>query len=112
MEDDEQSPSVEDDSASNVTVLPAGGDWSGIPPVTANSEPPEGANIVATLDLERQLDPNVSWVCLGLDRQTGAVRTLIPDGDWPSPFELQGFLDMVVNKDFVISQLNKGGDNG
>lgn len=106
--DDEQSPSGDRDSDSDVTVLPADGSHEGKSPVR---ELPEGAKVVASLDLARQLDPDVSWVCIGFDRKQSAVRMFIPENDWPNLMELVGFVDMYIRPEFVKQQIS-GGDNG
>ena len=75
---------------------------------------PEGAHIVGEIHLDRNLDPEVSWICLGLDRKTGTVHTFIPKGDWPNEFEMRGFIDSVFNPEFVLASMRQsgGGDNG
>jgi hypothetical protein len=110
--DEEPSPSEESDS--EATVLPKGGSWEGKSPVGEHEVGDEidGMPVIAELDLERQLDPNLAWISIGLDRRNGTVHLHILGKDWPSPFEFKGFVDTVVNPDFVMSNIKQGGDNG
>ena len=100
--DAELSPSEEDiDSVANDPEVEPEEEHPGLP---------EGGRVVGVLDLNRNLRPDISWICLGLDREKNEVHLFVPDGDWPSIFEMRGFVDMVANPEFILSRLKTTGE--
>lgn len=99
--DDDQGPS--EDESSEATVLPAGGSWEGISPVD-----PRDDNVVATLDMDYQLDPEFKWLCVGKHRETGEPKLVtVPDGSWDY-HELLGFSVDVADTLVMIIKQSRG----
>lgn len=102
MKDAEPSPSEEESSDSDVNTSPA----------PEGKHKFEDAPIIAELDLERQLDPDIKWVCLGKSKKDASdLRIFLSPDPW-DPHELLGFIHAVCKPEFVINTINQGGDNG
>lgn len=100
--DVEQSPSDDESSDSDVKEQPKG------------RVPFDEAPVIAELDLNRMLDPDIKWVCLGKSKTDPSDLRIFLSPDGWDPHELLGFIHAVCKPEFVIDTIKQGarGDNG
>jgi hypothetical protein len=77
---------------------------------------PDESRVIATIDMDRMLSTEVSWVCLGKNKENGMYELMIPDGDWNDVDMLTGFVHRVCNPQFILNSIARhqaeGDDNG